>query len=90
MHHHVQTLAMLNTYIPANLQLEAGDRTVENNQSAVLTLPDKDIEYDCITSLEEAGSMEDEGCSIHVGAILKSVTSIFAFLISCILLFLKQ
>ena len=75
MHHHVQTLAMLNTYITANLQLKAGDRTVENNRSAVLTLPDKDIEYDCIISSEEAGSMEDEGCSIHDGAILKVVNS---------------
>ena len=43
MHHHVQTLAMLNTNITADLRLEAGDRTVENNLLAVLTLPDKDI-----------------------------------------------
>lgn len=66
---------MLNTYITTNLQREAGDRTVETNRSAVLTLPDKDIEYDCITSPEEAGAMEDEGCSIHDGAILKDSSS---------------
>ena len=31
MQHQVHTLAMLNTYITANLQLEAGDRTVGKN-----------------------------------------------------------
>ena len=76
MPHHAQTLAMLNTYITANLQLEAGDSTIENNRLEVLTVPDKDIEYDCIPSLEESGSMEDEGCSIHDGAILKGVNVI--------------
>ena len=75
MHHYVQTLAMLNTYITANLQLETGNRTVENNRSAVLTLPDKDIEYVCITSPEEAGAMDDEVCSLHDGAILKGINS---------------
>lgn len=75
MHHHVQTLAMLNTYITADLRLEAGDRTIENNMLAVLTLPDKDIEYDCITSPEEAGSMEEKGCSIHIRLILEGVNS---------------